>query len=441
MTDQPGPASVRAGCAREPITPALGVPLAGYFHDRIAQRVRDDLFASAVVIGSGAARVALVSCDLIAMSREVADEAKAAIAAETGIPADGVLIGATHTHTGPELRADHAMPRADEWAEKLPGKIAAAVKRAAEETFVATLRPGRIDVDGYAFNRLFRMKDGSELFGRPTAETVGAAGPIDPELQTLSLVDRDGNLRALVVNFALHVDVIGGGTADFISADWPGELAGNISAVYGPEVVTVFLQGTCGDINHASHHPTSLPRGGPPKAVQLGRGLAGAAICAAERAEPTAAAPVAARIETLSIPYYTRDEAFLAELARLKARPDRSPFEQFTLARGESWPHDGRSASVPVQAMRIGDMGVVALPSEVFVRLGLEIKQFSPSRFTFVVELANADVSIYIPTPDQARRGAYGAKPILSRWLTADAGRRIADAAQVLLWRLWDRPA
>ena len=437
--EQPQPAQIRAGCAQEVITPPLGVLLAGYFHDRVARRVHDDLFARAVVIESQGERVALISCDLISMDGEIAERAKEIIEQETGIPADRVLISATHTHTGPELRQNHAMNPAEEWAGELPGKIFAAVRKAADGMFLSTLRPGRIEVKGYSFNRLFRMKDGSELFGRRPAETVGVAGPIDPELQTLSLVDEQENLRALVVNFALHVDVIGGGSADFVSADWPGELAGNIAAVYGDEVVTVFLQGTAGDINHNPHDPTFLPKRGPEKAMQLGRALAGAAMCAAERAEPMVEVPLSAKVETLSIPYYTREAAFMAELEALKKKPEPTPFEQYIIKKGESWPYDGQDASVPVQTMRLGEVGLVALPAEIFVRIGLEIKHFSPAPFTFVVELANADVSIYVPTTDQAERGAYGAKPILSRWLCSDAGRRLADASQVMLWQQWER--
>lgn len=52
-------------------------------------------------------------------------------------------------------------------------------------------------------------------------------------------------------------------------------------------------------------------------------------------------------------------------------------------------------------------------------------------------ELANARASGYVPTTEQAERGACGAKPILSRWLCGDAGRRMADAAQVMLHALW----
>ena len=160
-------------------------------------------------------------------------------------------------------------------------------------------------------------------------------------------------------------------------------------------------------------------------------------MVASERAEPMADIPLTGKMETLSIPYYTRDEAFMAEVDKLKGKPRISDFERYFAEQGESWPHDGENASVPIQVLRIGDVGLAALPSEIFVAIGLEIKHFSPAPYSFVVELANTLASGYTPTADQAERGAYGAKPVLSRWLCADAGRRMADAAQVMLWDMW----
>ena len=435
--ESPQPATCRAGCAQVKITPPLGVSLAGYFHDRVAASVRDDLHARAVVLESRGARLALVSCDLIAPNAEVTAAARELILDECGIPPECLLVCATHTHTGPAIGALGAVARDEGYVASLPRRIADAVVAASGNTFEATLRPNRALAEGLSFNRLFRQRDGSEVFGRRDSE-VACAGPIDPELQTLSLVDEIGTLRALLVHFALHVDVIGGGTADFISADWPGEMARAVSAVYGPEVVTLLLQGTCGDVNHHPHQPSRVQRSRDDKAVQIGRALAGAAMYAAERAEPMGDVPLAASVRELSIPYYTRDDAFRAEIAALKAQPDPSDFDQYLVERGEAWPHDGQVAVAPLQAMRIGDIGLVGLPAEIFARIGLEIKQFSPAPYTFVVELANASVSTYVPTADQAERGAYGARPILSRWLCADAGRRLADAAQVMLWELWN---
>ena len=436
MSDTSQAARCRAGCARHVITPPIGTPLAGYFHDRFGTRVRDDLHAHAVVLEVGDTSLAIVSCDLIAPDAGITEAVRGQITDATGIEAQHIMICATHTHTGPAVVDKGTIGVDQDYLARLPGLIAATVLAAAGGRFTAELRPGRSQVQDLSFNRLFRLRDGSEVFGRRDTE-VGNAGPIDPELQTLSVVDDTGQLRALLVNFALHVDVIGGGTADFISADWPGELGRAVSGLYGHDVITLFLQGTCGDINHNTHTPSLLSRSGPPKAEQLGRALAGAAVLSAERAEPLSDLAASVLHETLTIPYYTRDETFLAQLQSLQARTDLTLFEQYLLKRGTDWPYDGLNAQVPLQVMRLGPVAIVGLPAEIFVRLGLEIKQYSPAPFTFVVELANASPTTYVPTTDQAMRGAYGALPVLSRWLVSDAGRRIADAAQVMLWKLW----
>jgi len=425
------PVDFRVGRAMEKITPPVGTSLAGYFHDRRGETVRDDLYARAMVVGSGDTRVALVSCDLISMTSDVSGAAKRVIETETGIPADHVLICSTHTHTGPELRDGSAVAVNTAWRDALPRHIADAVARAAAGAVPATLRAGATEVTGYSFNRLFRLKDGSEVFGKGGRENevVGLAGPIDPTLQTLSAVDKEGNVLAVIVNFALHADVIGGGSADFISADWPGMLGTTLSAVYGPDMVTLMLQGTCGDINHCTHDETALPTGGPKKVLQLGHALAGAAMLAMERAEPMTDAALGSTVEMLKIPYYTRDEKFLARMEELKKMESPSDFDRSIVERGEAWTHDGQMADVPIQVMRIGKIGLAAFPAEIFVEIGLEVKRWSPADATFVVELSNALVSGYVPTPDKAERGGYGEIPILSRWLHADAGRYMADSA------------
>jgi neutral ceramidase len=433
------PAKLQVGRASAVITPSLPSFLAGYFHERVARRVRDDLYARALVV-SGERVVALVTLDLAHVHESVVEPAKALIEERLGIGPEAVMVSATHTHTGPEVAPNEPMPVCAELVEKLPGIIASVVEEAVRDASPSELRPGRTEVHGYSFNRLFRLLDGGEVFGkRQGADIIGGAGEIEPELLTLAAVGPEDRLLALAVGFALHPDVIGGGTADFISADWPGEIAKNVAAVYGPDAMGMFLQGTCGDINHVTHVETRLPRGGPAKAVALGRALAGAAMVAAERAEPMEDATVRAALETLEIPYYTRDEAFLRQLRELEAKAghgELTPFERHTLDAGEAWPHDGKVARVPIQAMRIGQVGLVALPAEIFSSIGREIRRYSPFPHTFVVEQANARSSVYVPAVAQAERGAYGAVPILSRWLCADAGRRMGDAAIRLLHSL-----
>ncbi|MEZ6090416.1 MAG: hypothetical protein R3C05_20820 [Pirellulaceae bacterium] len=69
-------------------------------------------------------------------------------------------------------------------------------------------------------------------------------------------------------------------------------------------------------------------------------------------------------------------------------------------------PEHPETESVIVQAIRIGDQAIVSMPFEVFVEIGLEIKQKSPFPHTFLVELANGGYG-YLPTPEQHRLGGY----------------------------------
>ncbi len=436
----PGPYSldglpqVRAGAAQVEITPPLGTSLAGYFTDRVSDAVADPLFARALVIESAGQRLALVSCDVICLTRETVDPAREQIAARCGIDPARILIAATHTHTGPNTRATgtQTIPVNHAWLEALPGRIAAAVEKACAETFDAVLVPGRQSETAFGSNRLGRLRDGSEVFGKDKA--IGPAGPIDPEVLALAVRQTDGTLRAMVVNYAMHADATGGNQ---ISAGWPGKVGRTIAAVYGPQAVTVFFNGCCGDINHHHWTPKRIVSKGQLRTDQMGRAMAGLAINAVEIGEPMTSATIDGRLRRPLIPYYTRDAAQRAEIDAWRAKPQRTVVEQFVIDRFDAWPYDGQTAAVTIQAIRLGDILIIGLPGEIFVKWGLEIKHWSPAPYTIIAELAN-DWFGYIPTTDQAQRGAYGAKPILSRRLDADGGRQMTDAVQVMMWDLWE---
>lgn len=426
---------VQAGAAQVEITPPVGTSLAGYFHDRVSDAVHDPLYAHALVFDNGGERVALVSCDLICMVRTTTDPAKGLIAERTGIAPENVLICCTHTHTGPNTRptGTQIIPVNHEWLDTLPELIASSVQAACEDMFDATLIPGRQYEDDFGSNRLGRMRDGSEVFSKTDA--IGPAGTIDPEALALAVRDHEGTVRAMIVNYAMHADATGGNQ---ISAGWPGKVARTISQVYGEQAVTVLLNGCCGDINHHHWDAKRISSKGQLRTDQMGRAMAGLAINAVEMAEPMeCAADIDARLRRPEIPYYTRDEAGAAEVEALRAKEDPDERDGFIIKRFDAWTHDGEMAQVTVQALRLGNMLFIGLPGEIFTDWGLEIKRWSPAEFTFIAELAN-DWFGYIPTSDQAHRGAYGTQPTLSRQLDADGGRQMTDAVQVMMWDLWE---
>ena len=220
--DTEGLPPIRAGLARRSITPPIPALMAGFFHEREARSVRDDLFCNAAVFESGGRRLVLVNLDLIAVDRSWGDQARALIAERLGMPGEAILICATHTHTGPAVRPTTRAEWVNfEWLDALPETIADTVGEAADGMFDAMLMPGRT-YDDTSVCRIARLRDGSEHMGAAEGN-IGPAGVPDHELLALGIRELDGTARGMVVCYGMHANVIGGGSADFISADWSGE--------------------------------------------------------------------------------------------------------------------------------------------------------------------------------------------------------------------------
>ena len=138
-----------AGAARVKLDPPAGLAMLGY-GNRVGVNagVNDDLAAQALVLSDGANKIAIAGVDLLALGIRIADDVREHVAASTGIPADSVLVCATHTHSAPAFNI-FATPRADakpaegrnlEWERALPEKIASAIIQANENLQPAILR-------------------------------------------------------------------------------------------------------------------------------------------------------------------------------------------------------------------------------------------------------------------------------------------------------------
>ena len=100
-------------------------------------------------------------------------------------------------------------------------------------------------------------------------------------------------------------------------------------------------------------------------------------------------------------------------------------------------------ATVLLQAHRIGDVGVAAIPFETFAQTGLELKATVPAETAldraFTIELANGSYG-YLPTPEQHALGGY------ETWLgtnsvEAEASREIVAALREMFAGLAPPPA
>jgi len=245
---------------------------------------------------------------------------------------------------------------------------------------------------------------GSELLDRP-------AGPTDPDVSVISVRAANGRPIALLANYSLHY--VGGIPAGGVSADYFGEFARIVEerlATEGdhPPVVGILSNGTSGDVNNINFRNPRPPSKPFERMRQVAQRIADAALQAVEKQ-----------------PY--RNDITLAAAQRLLTLEKRRPTPE-QLARAESllsgdpalltdvtrayakWAIDlnkpPHTAELVLQALRIGDVGVAAIPCEVFAEIGLEIKAKSPHKPTFTIELANGHYS-YLPTPRQHALGGY----------------------------------
>ena len=81
----------------------MGIPIAGYYKVRLAEKVLDELEATALAVTDGKETLLLVSVDIIEMPAPYSDPIREEIARETGVPSDHILLCCTHTYTGPKL--------------------------------------------------------------------------------------------------------------------------------------------------------------------------------------------------------------------------------------------------------------------------------------------------------------------------------------------------
>ena len=147
--------------------------------------------------------------------------------------------------------------------------------------------------------------------------------------------------------------------------------------------------------------------------------------------KPVAAGPLRAKSEVVKLPLAAIEDGEVEAARRTSLKTDAKFLEKVhafkvldVAARG------GRPIEAEVQVIALGDdVAWVALPGEIFVELGLEIKKRSPFRQTIVVELANNSIG-YVPTKRAFGEGNY---EVVSARCAEGSGEMLVEAALRLL--------
>jgi len=440
-------AELRLGAAAVPINPPAGIGLAGYYHERGNEGVLDDILAKATVLDDGQTRAAIIVCDLISMPKWIVVEARKLVEQRTGIPGANVMIAATHTHTAPVLYREWSRDETDgggkdvsrNYSQSLPSLIADAVVAANEKRQPARVSVAKEQETELARNRRFWMRDGSVGWnpGKLNANIVRVAGPIDPEVGVFYAETTNARPSPLLtfVNYAMHPDTTGGTR---ISADYPGALSRALALYKGPDMLTLFANGTCGNINHTDVKWRGAQTS-QQEAARLGTVLAAAVFKAYPRLQlltNTGPLRVRSEIVKLPLPPFTTEEL---ERARFDVRTakdnSRDGFMKLVRAHRilDVAAREGKPQEVEMQIITLGrDAAWVAWPGEIFVELGLSVKAGSPFPNTYNVELANGTIG-YIPNMSAYPEGNYEVESArvgegAGEMLVTSALRMLADA-------------
>jgi hypothetical protein len=428
----------KAGAGTAIITPPLGTSLAGYFRDRKSIDIHDELTAKAVVVESGDTHLAIVVCDLICAPREYLDQAKALIYERCHIPPENIMINCTHTHTGPATTGLLGTLQVEEYWDFAVPKIVHSIQLALKQLCEAELGFGSGSEPRCVFNRRYRMKDGTVQMnpGRLNPDIVEPVGPIDPELGVLCLREAEThNIIAVLANYALHY--VGGGESLSVSADYFGEFGRILPHMLGQDFVAIVANGCSGDVNNINVYekqPQQKPYEQMEKVATMIAAEAAKTITPMTFMRECALAVandfIKAGVRHPSPEQLTEDRRRLAEGEFENERERIYAQERLLVAQ------EPEEICVQVQAMRIGELALVAWPGEMFCQLGLEVKEHSPAAATFIVELAN-DYIGYVPTVTAFQQGGYETWLARSSKVGPGTGEAIVKSTMELLKRLF----
>ncbi|MGI8636947.1 MAG: neutral/alkaline non-lysosomal ceramidase N-terminal domain-containing protein [Segetibacter sp.] len=409
---------LKIGAAAVKITPPIGASMAGYYYERGVEKIHDDLYAKALVIDKDGSKIAIVSCDLIGISANIVAEVRRLVAKSTGLDAAHVMIGATHSHTGPVIpsfresyitQTKTAQILAG-YIAKLPSLIAESIQRAN-----AALKPAKISFglgheETISFNRRYFMTDGTVGWnpGKLNSKIVKPAGPIDPDVSVLYAETIDGIPISTYVNLALHLDTVSGTE---VSADLPFTLSSILGKLKGSEMVTAFSQGCSGNINHVNVK-TATPQSGHFEAERLGTILAGEVLKTYTRLSVLDVDTINVKSEIVQLPLaeISKDELpWAREVAAKYGKQNAAPFLDFVKAFKilEIDSRKGKPLDAEIQVFTLGDkFAIVSLPGEVFTEIGQYIRSRSPYPYTITTELTNAALG-YFPDRKAYVEGNY----------------------------------
>ncbi len=392
-------AEMKAGAAKVEITPATPVWLSGYAaRTHASDGVLQPLWAKALALESAKGQlVVIVTIDVVGIPRTVADEVAARAQKQYGLERGQLLLNASHTHTGPMV-----------WPNLMNLTVVSPEEEKKLVAYSHTLTDALVNVTGAALKDLAPAKlsygEGTAVFAMnrrlPTPTGIKNSpypeGPVDHRVPVVKVLDRAGNVRAILFAYACHNTTLGGDIYQF-SGDYAGYAQAALEREH-PGATALFMILCAGDQN-------PYPRGTVAQAEQHGNELAAAVDRVLGGAMTPVTGPVRTtfRLTQLQLAARTREE-FQQEL---KSTVPAVVRRAETMLKAMDAGKRIDSVEYPMAAVRFGkSLTLLALGGEVTVDYALRMQREYHGEPVITAAYSN-DVMSYIPSARVLREGGY----------------------------------
>jgi len=417
-TEEEEMATFQVGFGRADITPEDSVPLAGYGNTgkRMSKDVLDYLYATCIAITDAEGEtVLLYSQDLVNSSQT--ETVRSAVSQATGIPADHIMVAATHTHSAPDQSSKHE--NITFWKLKYTDSMIKAAEDALADRSDAQMYSGRTETEKLNFIRHYKLSDGSyggSNFGDFANNTiVDHASSNDPGVQVLKFVRAgEGKKDIVMVNWQSHPLMTGGLVKSDISADFVGSTRAYLESK--TEDLFVYFTGAAGN-----HNPTSRMKeeNRTEDHKEYGQILGDYILKAQENLTnlETAQIKLSKQMYECKINHDMEEKLDDAKkVSALYSATDRDTGNVLARQLGFSSVYHANAVIrragleqtrlVELNAISVGDFSFIAAPYEMFANHGVYIKENTPFEMTFVISCCNGAHG-YIPSTDAYDYGCY----------------------------------
>lgn len=355
-------ATFKSAIAFRNVTPDPLLPVSGGVGEsKPSTQKQGDLTVRAFVIEENGTRVAIVSTDFLGFPSVLGDRVRAKV---KDIPAENILIGATHTHSAPDCYGFVRNPA--DFADNLK-YLDTVIDKTAEAINDATahLQPGT-----------FRIASGAAK-GK-IAYNYYAEQLYDPRGNIIQTFDTNGKIIATLVNYAIHPEVIGN-SQGITSPDLIGPLYDRIQEKTGaPGIFMNSAQG--GMVTADNRLPDKKEARSWSECQRIGTLLADEALRIVEAAPKKDSANLYITSKTVKFPVESQ-----LMLAIMKSSPLNYP------SRSDN------SVTTRMNLINIADAQIITIPGEALPNIGYYLKRKMKGKHNFLFGLTN-DAFGYILT-------------------------------------------